>query len=288
MRIANVAGRLTLLVGGGTVDVERASSGRFGSDPQRAFDRFTELREWAAKVTEADEAWDAAAAGPPVPSPRQVFAIGLNYAAHAAESGFHPPSHPVVFAKYLTSLSGPVTEVVLPVGSVDWEVELVAAIGKPCRNVPEARAWDHVAGLTVGQDLSERDLQRRGPAPQFSLAKSFPGFSPTGPALVTAEEVERPDDLGLGCAVNGEDVQKARTSDMLLGVAELVAYLSRIVTLLPGDLIFTGTPPGVGMGRTPPRYLQAGDRLHSWIEGLGELEQHFVAPSKDLQEGQPS
>ena len=116
-------------------------------------------------------------------------------------------------------------------------------------------------------------------APQFGLAKSFPGFSPIGPVLVSPDEFDRPDDLGLGCDINGEEVQKGRTSDMIFSIPELVAYLSGIVTLLPGDLIFTGTPPGVGMGRTPPRFLQEGDRLHSWIEGIGELEQTFTPPA---------
>jgi 2-keto-4-pentenoate hydratase/2-oxohepta-3-ene-1,7-dioic acid hydratase in catechol pathway len=170
--------------------------------------------------------------------------------------------------------------VVLPDGSVDWEVEVVAVIGRVARHVAVQRAWEFVAGLMVGQDISERQLQGSGPAPQFGLAKSFPGFSPTGPVLVTPDELDWPDDLGLGCALNGEEVQKARTSDMIFTVPALVAYLSGVLTLLPGDLIFTGTPPGVGMSRTPPRFLHAGDRLISWVDGIGQLEQRFVAPSE--------
>ena len=183
----------------------------------------------------------------------------------------------MVFTKYVSSFSGPATEVVLPSGSVDWEVEVVAVIGKTARAVPSDRGWEYVAGLTVGQDLSDRALQRSGPAPQFGLAKSFPGFSAMGPSLVTPDELNRPDDLGLGCDVNGEQMQKGRTSDMIFSVPDLVSYLSGIVTLLPGDVIYTGTPPGVGMGRTPPRYLREGDHLHSWVEGLGHLDQRFVA-----------
>jgi 2,4-diketo-3-deoxy-L-fuconate hydrolase len=277
VRIANTAGRAKLLVDGGAVDIERASSGRFAPDPQDLYDRVDDLRAWAETIHAADEPWDPADAGPPVPAPRQVFAVALNYTDHAAEAGIQVPEAPLVFVKYLSSLSGPVTEVVLPPGSVDWEVELVAVIGTTARNVPATAAWKHVAGLTVGQDLSERELQRSGPVPQFGLAKSFPGFSPIGPAVVTLDEIEAPDDLGIGCELNGEEVQKARTSDMIFSVSELVSYLSGILPLLPGDLIFTGTPPGVGMGRTPPRFIQAGDRLHSWIEGIGELEQTFVA-----------
>jgi 2,4-didehydro-3-deoxy-L-rhamnonate hydrolase len=276
VRFANVEGRLKLLVSGAAVDVESASAGRFTADPQAGYERFAELKSWAAGITEPGEAFMPEAAGPPSPAPRQVFAIGLNYRDHAAESGFQAPEVPVVFVKYVSSFSGPVTEVVLPEGSVDWEVEVVAVIGQTARNVPVERGWDHVAGLTVGQDLSERDLQRRGPAPQFGMAKSYPGFSPMGPVLVTPDELDQPDDLELGCEVNGTSMQKGRTADMIFSVPTLVSYLSSVVTLFPGDVIYTGTPPGVGMGRTPPVYLHDGDHLHSWIEGLGVLDQHFV------------
>jgi len=151
-------------------------------------------------------------------------------------------------------------------------------MGRTARKVPAARAWEHVAGLTVGQDLSERVLQRSGPVPQFGLAKSYPGFSPMGPALVTLDEIDHPDDLGLGCELNGEEMQGARSADMIVPIPELISYLSKVVTLYPGDVIYSGTPPGVGMGRTPPRFLHPGDRLRSWVEGLGEIEQTFVGP----------
>jgi 2-keto-4-pentenoate hydratase/2-oxohepta-3-ene-1,7-dioic acid hydratase in catechol pathway len=276
MRIANVEGRLKLLVGGGAVDVEGASGGRFGADPHGAYERFDDLRAWADTITGPAEDFLVEAAGPPSPSPRQVFAIGLNYRDHAAESGFEAPAFPVVFPKYVSSFSGAVSTVMLPAGSTDWEIEVVVIIGRTAREVPVERGWDHVAGLTAGQDLSERDLQRSGPAPQFGMAKSFPGFSPMGPSLVTPDELDDPDDLALGCSVNGEEVQKARSSDMIFSIPALVSYLSGIVTLYPGDLIYTGTPPGVGMGRTPPRYLAAGDQLHSWVDGIGELRQDFI------------
>jgi 2,4-didehydro-3-deoxy-L-rhamnonate hydrolase len=276
MRLANVDGRMKLLVDGGAVDVERASNGRLPAGPAAVYDRFDDLAAWAAGVTEADESFGREQAGPPSPWPRQVFGIGINYVDHAAESGHDVPSEPVVFTKYVSSFSGPVSTVTLPPGSVDWEVEVVAVIGRTAREVPVARAWEHVAGLTVGQDLSERQRQRRGPAAQFGLGKSHPGFSPTGPALVTPDELETPDDLALGCEVNGEVRQQARSADMIFGVADLVAYLSGVVTLYPGDVIYTGTPPGVGMGRTPPLFLAPGDHLHSWIDGIGELDQHFV------------
>ncbi len=277
MRIANVDGRLKLLVAGGAVDVEAAAAGQFGHDPQAAYERFDDLQHWAATVGQPEEAFSPESAGPPAPAPRQVFAIGLNYLDHATESGFEAPKAPVVFTKYVSSFSGPVSQVTLPEGSIDWEVEVVAVIAKTARAVPAERGWEHVAGLTVGQDLSERVLQQSGPAPQFGLAKSLPGFSPMGPALVTLDEIDQPEDLGLGCAVNGEEMQKGSTADMIFSIPQLVAYLSSLVTLFPGDVIYTGTPPGVGMGRTPPRYLSDGDRLHSWVEGIGELQQHFVS-----------
>jgi 2-keto-4-pentenoate hydratase/2-oxohepta-3-ene-1,7-dioic acid hydratase in catechol pathway len=164
---------------------------------------------------------------------------------------------------------------------VDWEVELVAVIGRTARQVPRDRAWSHVAGLSVAQDLSERASQLRGPAPQFSLAKSFPGFTPMGPAVVTPDELPDPDDLAISCLINGETVQSARTAEMIFPIPELIARLSQVVTLLPGDLILTGTPPGVGMGRRPERYLQPGDVLESRIDGVGQMRHEMVTGKSD-------
>lgn len=283
MRIANVAGRAKLLVEGGALDVATASGGAFGPDPLDVYDSWDAFRAWAETAAgsggSADnlEPWDPAACGAPSPSPRQVFAVALNYADHAAESGMTAPEAPLIFPKYVSAFTGPVSEVVLPDGRVDWECELVAIIGRTARRVDRADGWSCVAGVTVGQDISERVLQRSGGAPQFGLAKSHTGFAPQGPALVTVDELPDPDDLGIGCEVNGHSMQKARTSDMVHSVPALVAFLSSIVTLYPGDVIFTGTPPGVGAGRRPPVFLGPGDRLHSWIEGVGEMDQTFVA-----------
>jgi 2,4-diketo-3-deoxy-L-fuconate hydrolase len=284
MRIANVEGRLSLLTAGGAVDVERASDGRFSSDPQAVYERWGEFRSWAAHAGGIPEPVPEARLGSPAPRPRQVFAIGLNYADHSDESGFAIPKEPVVFAKFLSSVTGPRGRVVLPEGSVDWEVELVAVIGAPARRVPRERAWEAVAGLAVGQDLSERDMQHRGPAPQFGLAKSFPGFSPIGPELVTPDEFDDPDDLAIECAVDGETVQRGRTSQMIFPVPELIARLSEVLPLYPGDVIFTGTPAGVGAGRTPPRFLRPGQRLRSRIEGIGEIEQEFISRAAESEE----
>lgn len=158
----------------------------------------------------------------------------------------------------------------------DWEVELVVVIGTRARNIPEADAWTHVAGVTVGQDLSERITQLDGPAPQFSLGKSFAGFAPVGPWLVTENELDDRDDLTLSCSLNGETVQDGRTSQMIFPVSALVSRLSQIVALYPGDLIFTGTPAGVGVSRKPQRFLAAGDVLDSAIDGIGTLRQSFA------------
>ncbi|MDI2124748.1 fumarylacetoacetate hydrolase family protein [Yinghuangia seranimata] len=277
MRIANVAGRATLLdADGGGLDVEKASGGRFPSDPQALFESWDALRDWAAGAGGGDFAVDESQLRAPTPLPRQVFAIGLNYAEHAAEAQLERPESPPVFTKFPTSVTGPRSPVVLPSGNVDWEVELVVAIGRTAVGVAESAAWGHVAGLMVGQDLSERVVQLSGPAPQFSLGKSFPGFAPLGPALVTPDEVADPDDLELGCAVDGEVLQHGRTRDMIFGVAELVARLSAVCPLLPGDIIFTGTPSGVGMARDPQRYLRPGTTLVSHIAGIGELRNDLV------------
>lgn len=280
MRIANLSGRLVLIVDGRAVDVEEASGGRFTADPQAVYERWEEFRTWAAAADPlAGAAFEPTDLGSPVPAPRQILAIGLNYRDHAAESGFAVPEGlPPVFTKFVTCISGPVTEVKLPVeGHTDWEVELVAAIGRRAEDVSEADAWSHVAGLAVGQDISERVVQLAGPAPQFSLGKSFPGFAPIGPWLVTPDEFDDPDDLELRCAINGEEVQKGRTRDLIYSVPALIAGLSAVLPLLPGDVIFTGTPAGVGVGRDPQRFLAPGDRLVSTIEGIGELRQTFVA-----------
>ncbi|MBV2354026.1 fumarylacetoacetate hydrolase family protein [Streptomyces sp. J2-1] len=282
MRIGNLAGRLTLFTGDApvrAVDVEKESGGRFAADPQAVFAHWDDFLAWAAGADTAGAAeFDAADLGAPAPAPEQVFAIGINYAEHAAESRFDRPDRfPPVFTKFRSSLSGPVTTVRLPDGGrTDWEVELVVVVGRTARNVPAARAWEYVAGLTVGQDLSERELQLSGPAPQFSLGKSYPGFAPTGPWLVTPDEFADPAVLRLGCAVNGEQVQDGTTADLLFPVAELIEGLSAVLPLHPGDLIFTGTPAGVGLGRSPQRFLAPGDVLTSRIEGIGELRQSFV------------
>ena len=277
MRIANVNGRLVLLGETGGIDVETASGGRFGADPQAVFARWADFRSWAAGAARTGGAPVVETTlAAPAPRPVQVFGIGLNYHDHAAEAGLPVPDRPATFTKFPTCLTGPRADVVLPTPIVDWEVELVVVIGPEAYRVGEGRAWDHVAGLTVGQDLSERVIQW-GAGGQFSLGKSFPGFGPMGPCLVTPDELANPDDLELGCKIGDEVVQKSRTSNMVFSVPRLIAELSGILPLLPGDVIFTGTPAGVGGTRKPPRFLQPGEVLTSWIEGLGTLRNRCVA-----------
>lgn len=284
MRIANLAGRAVLLRGSNAVDVATASDGRFGPAPLDLFADWNAFFDWARANDDAGDPYDETQLEAPVPDPPQVFGIGLNYRDHAAESGLGLPEHLVVFTKFRSSLAGPFAEVSLPSDKVDWETELVVAIGHETHQIDESAGWDAVAGLAVGQDLSERAVQTRGPAPQFSLGKSYPGFAPYGPAIVTPDEVPDRDALGIRARIEGPTaegradgawtVQDGTTRDLIFPVARIIAELSQIVTLLPGDLIFTGTPAGVGMGRNV--YLAPGDVLTSEIDGVGVLRNTFV------------
>lgn len=275
MRTASLDGRLVLIRDGAAVDVAEASGGRFGPDAMSMFADWDAFRAWADTASGTAVPVETARLGAPVPAPGQIFAIGVNYREHADEAGYPPDSLPVTFTKFLSCLTGPDTTVELPAGNVDWEVELVVAIGRGGHRIPRASAWEHVAGLTVGQDLSERVAQLEGSRPQYSLAKSHPGFGPTGPWLVTPDEFADPADLAISCSLDGELLQSSRTSRMIYDIPELIARLSAVVTLSPGDLIFTGTPAGVGNARTPKRFLHAGEVLVSEIEGIGTLTTRF-------------
>lgn len=275
-RVANLAGRATLLWDGGFSDVERASGGAFRSDPQSLFDEWPRFDEWLDGVGPEEEgAPSPGLLGPPVPRPGQIFAIGLNYREHSREAGYDTSGLPQVFTKFPSCLTGPFETVVVPSDRLDWEVELVVVLGRSARKISEAKAWDHVAALMVGQDLSARDVQLSGAAPQWSLGKSFAGFGPTGPYLTRIADCEHVDDLELISELNGEIVQRGRSSELIWTVPELIARLSSVCELRSGDLIFTGTPAGVGNRMTPPRYLKPGDRLSSRIGGLGEIITEF-------------
>jgi 2-keto-4-pentenoate hydratase/2-oxohepta-3-ene-1,7-dioic acid hydratase in catechol pathway len=275
VKLANVDGRAALVLGDQIADVATASAGRFGPDPMDLYAQWDDFRGFAATVTTATGPLVEAVVGNPVPRPRQVFAIGLNYRSHAEESGLALPEVPAVFTKFPASLAGPFDDIAIVGDSVDWEVELVVVIGRAADRAERSDAWSHVAGVTVGQDISDRHLQFAAGG-QFSLGKSHRGYGPIGPWLVTPDELGNPDDLGLGCSVNGEKMQDARTTDLVFDIAQLIAELSAVLPLLPGDVIFTGTPAGVGIVRQPPRFLQPGDTLESWIEGIGSIRNHVV------------
>jgi len=215
----------------------------------------------------------------PVPDPQKVICIGLNYSDHAKESGMEPPPEPVVFNKFPSSVCGHLAPIVLPglSNQVDYEAELVAIIGTPGRDIPEHSALEHVAGYCCGHDVSARDWQLGKPGKQWLLGKTFDTFAPFGPELVTADEVPDPGNLSIQLRLNGETMQDSTTGQLIFSIAELVAYVSSVCTLLPGDVIFTGTPPGVGMARKPPVFLKPGDAVEVEIGSLGVLENHVVA-----------
>lgn len=281
MRIANHNDRAVLLTSDDAgIDVHDASGGKFGPDIASLYRDWVAFSSWASgEVSGETISVKRAHLRAPSPEPEQIFAIGLNYQAHQKEAGYKVTTElPPVFTKWRSSLSGPDTEVVLPDrGNVDWECELVVVIGKGGRNISPENAWDHVAGLTIGQDFSERIRQQFGQAPQYSLGKSFAGFAPTGPWLVSPDEFADPNSIRLGSDINGEVQQNGTTADMICPVPQLLEFLSKIVEFRPGDLIFTGTPSGVGIGQDPKRFLKPGEKLRSWIEGIGEIHSTFRA-----------
>ena len=215
----------------------------------------------------------------PIDNPEKIICIGLNYADHAAESSMPIPDEPIVFSKYASSIIGPDENIVAPSASsqVDYEVELVVVIGKSGRNISEEDALDHVAGYMVGHDVSARDYQLEKPGAQWMMGKTFDTFAPIGPDLVTTDDVPDPHNLGIRCILNGETVQDSNTSQLIFDVPKLIAYLTHVFTLVPGDLIFTGTPHGVGMGREPQLWLKHGDHVICEIDGLGRLENPVVS-----------
>lgn len=281
MRIANHDGRLTLVRRDDTVDVATASDGRFDSAIEHVFDRWDEFVDWCRSdgLTATGSTRPAGSIGPVSPRPRQIFGVGLNYVDHAREAGSPLPTVPLLFTKFSSALAGPNAVVELSGPSVDWEVELVVVVGRRCDGVSRDRAWDHVAGLTIGQDISDRDVQLEGATPQYSFGKSFANFAPIGPALVTPDEFPDPDAVALECWVDDERVQNGTSANLVFSVPQLVEYISARVVLEPGDLIFTGTPAGVGLGRTPRRYLRDGETIVSRIEGIGEMTNRVVDPA---------
>jgi 2-keto-4-pentenoate hydratase/2-oxohepta-3-ene-1,7-dioic acid hydratase in catechol pathway len=235
----------------------------------------TDLVQWLAGAAPATDGVPVPLTGlrllAPVPRPAKILCIGLNYRDHAAEVGKPLLTVPMVFAKFANSVvaDGATVEIPAATTKVDWEAELGVVIGRTAKGVDVAAALEHVAGYVCTNDLSARDLQNV--TSQYTLGKAIDGFLPMGPWLVTRDEVPDPQNLAISCTVNGQTVQQSSTREMVFGVAELVSFLSRMITLEPGDVIATGTPPGVGVGRTPQWFLQPGDEVVVEIERLGRL-----------------
>jgi 2-keto-4-pentenoate hydratase/2-oxohepta-3-ene-1,7-dioic acid hydratase in catechol pathway len=275
--MAAVNHRAVGLSGDGAWDIAEASGGAFGPDPMQVLANWDAFLAWAdANTPGGGDAYGTDDLTCPVPNPPQVFGIGLNYADHAGESGMEVPDDPLVFTKFPSCIAAPNCDVPLVPGNCDWEVELVVVIGRAGRNIAAENIADHIAGFTVGQDVSERVGQFAGGFPQFNLGKSHRNFAPVGPAVVTLDELDDPWDLRLTCSVNGTMMQDARTTYLINDIPRLITYLSSICELLPGDIIFTGTPSGVGMGMDPPQYLKPGDVMVSAVEGVGEITNRCV------------
>jgi 2,4-didehydro-3-deoxy-L-rhamnonate hydrolase len=283
MRIANLAGRATIVTDEGILDVATGSHGAFSSSIDKCIAQLDTLKVWfdAAQPAVSDHVKPDLFARDPrlgavVTSPQQIFAIGLNYRHHANEMNLTLPSEPMVFTKFASSVCGPNDELPVRGETTDFEAELVVVIGKRSRDLSVERALDVVAGYCVGQDFSERSLQMRGAQAQFSLGKSHRNFTPIGPWLTTRDEIVNPNSLAITCSVNDREYQNSNTSDMVFTVAEIVSYLSTVVELRPGDLIFTGSPHGVGQGQKPPVFLKPGDLIVTAIDGLGRIENAAV------------
>ena len=284
MRLANFEGRATIVLDDGIIDVATASNGAFSASIEKCLGQLDKLGAWyrsaqpALSHEVAVEEFAKESRLGPVVNPQQVFAIGLNYRQHAAESGLDVPTTPMVFTKFASSICGPNAALPIPGTSTDFEAELVVVIGATLRDVNLDSALNGVAGYCVGQDYSEREWQFRGSPAQFSLAKSFKNFAPIGPWLTTADEIPNPNALAIATRVNGDSMQDSNTSDMVFSVAELIVYLSSVCELRRGDVIFTGTPEGVGQARKPPFFLKPGDEIETKIESLGTIRNLAVAP----------
>ena len=257
-----------------TADGRQLDCSAFGEDWNEGFfgsDGLSRLRAWLQKhQASCAEVKPTERLGPPIARPSKIICVGLNYSLHAKESGMEVPRQPVIFMKATSSMIGPFDDIKIPRNSIktDWEVELVVVIGKKAQYVTEQQAMNHVAGYVLHNDVSERDFQLNHGG-QWVKGKSCDTFAPLGPWLVTTDEIKDPHRLRLWLRVNGEMMQDSNTSDLVHGIPKLVSYISQYMSLLPGDVISTGTPAGVGMGLKPERYLAPGDEVELGVEGLG-------------------
>jgi 2-keto-4-pentenoate hydratase/2-oxohepta-3-ene-1,7-dioic acid hydratase in catechol pathway len=263
-------GRAALVTGGRWYDLETVSGTELGPDPMAAISVPERLTELTAELGQHEPSGvvEPERLGPPVPRPRNVYAVGLNYQAHADEGGMEVPANPLVFTKFASCLVGPTAEIEMRSDAVDYEGELVVVIGPGGKDIDPGDAWDHVVGLMVGQDVSDRAVQFAAQPPHFDLGKSFDTFGPIGPVMVSPDSVDR-ECLRIVTEVNGEVRQDGNTDQMIFDVPTLVSYVSRVTTLTTGDLIFTGTPDGIGV--TEGRLLADGDIVTTRIDGIGTL-----------------
>jgi 2-keto-4-pentenoate hydratase/2-oxohepta-3-ene-1,7-dioic acid hydratase in catechol pathway len=275
-RFANVDGRAALVHGENYFDLESLSGGDVPNDPMAALARTGRLHELAAGLADTTPTGTLADAnlGAPSPRPLNSFGIGLNYRSHAAESDMDLPEKPMVFTKFPSCIVGPHADVEMRSDGVDYEGELVVVIGPPGKDIAEADAWDHVAGLTVGQDISDRPAQFMAKPAHFDLGKSFDTFGPMGPVLVSSDLFDDPADLALRTLVDGAERQNDRTSSLIFDIPMLVSFLSRITSLSSGDVIWTGTPEGIGF--TQGKTLTDGQVITTEIEGIGTMTNRCV------------
>mgnify|MGYP001307081202 FL=1 len=271
-KLANIEGRAALVDGENYYDLETISNGKFNNDTSNALTNLVGLSELSEDLSKSeptgllhDVKIDA-----PISAPKNCYAVGLNYRNHAEEAGMDIPSVPMVFTKHTTCLVGPNSTIEMRSDHVDYEAELVVVIGQPGKDILKDNAWNHVAGLCVGQDISDRTVQFSSKPPQFNLGKSFDTFGPMGPYLVSPDSLQNKESLQIECKVNQEVRQKDNTNDLIFDIPSIISYLSEIVTLNTGDVIFTGTPGGVGV--MEGKFLKDGDVLRTSIEGLGTLK----------------
>jgi 2,4-diketo-3-deoxy-L-fuconate hydrolase len=272
-----------LLRDGMALDVFLASAGRFGPNVLDAYDNWDDFVAWEKTADYGTAtAYTNAELGAPIPFPRQILAVGLNYRDHAEEASLPIPENPMVFTKFASSLAGPDTTITVTSDSIDYEAEMVLVISKRADHVAAKDAWKYVAGMTIGQDLTERAVQWQGPVPQFSVGKSLRGFGPFGPAVVSIDAISEPENLAVRGVVTGPDidgkfvVQDGNTKDLIFSVPALIERLSADITLFPGDVIFTGTPAGVGMGRDPKVFMRPGHTLTTSLGDIAEIVTRFV------------
>ncbi len=275
-RLASIDGRAVLIDGEHWHDLAAVSFGEFSGDPMEAIARHAELHALSDAVPgrDPDGAVVDAVFGAPVPRPRNSLAIGLNYKAHVVEADMELPKNPLVFTKFPSCIVGPTADVELRSETGDYEAELVVVVGDGGRDIAAESAWDHIAGMTIGQDISDRRLQFAAKPPHFDLGKSRDTYGPIGPVLVSTDLIDDPTNLTVTCSINGEERQNGNTSQLIFDVPTLIAYISSILTIEPGDVIFTGTPEGVGA--VQGTYLVPGDEIVTTITGLGQMVNRCV------------